>query len=365
MRSPASLCITNAQIISEHKIIRDSWLFVRGGIIQKTGTAGPPRAEKTINARGNYVAAGCIDLHIHGDSARVCREAVAGGTTGFVRSLCAADTASLCAIIERERSASRSGAQRLGYHSEGPFLNPAMAGAQPKRALRQPSLKALDHLLACCGADIKIMTLAPELRCGNALIRRLRESGVVISLGHSQATYEQAMAAIDAGGSLATHMYNRMGPVSSRQPGLVTAALLDDRITVEIIADGIHVHPALIQLLLRVKPLDKVVLVTDSVSAEPGLRKRLSAGVYRLADGTIAGSRLTMLEAIQNAVKFSGISLAQAVAMATLNPARVLGVDDRKGRLKPGYDADLIVFDKKFQCLTTIVGGKVVFSRKI
>jgi len=191
----------------------------------------------------------------------------------------------------------------------------------------------------------------------------LRKNKIIPALGHTNSGIEQARRAVDAGAIYTTHVFNRMSGISARNPGVITEILLDDRITAEVIADGHHVHPDLLKLLVKNKSADSIVLATDSVAAMETAALKVIAGVYRMENQTIAGSRLTMLQAVKNMVYFTGISLPEAVKMAGLNPAKMIKVDNKKGRIKTGYDADLVLFDKNFQCRATIVGGRAVFQR--
>ena len=211
---------------------------------------------------------------------------------------------------------------------------------------------------------LKIMTIAPERTRGLRCIRLLKKNGIVPAIGHTDASYEVAREAAAQGVTYSTHVFNRMSGITSRRPGVITEILLNDAVTAEVIADGHHVHPALLRLLVKNKPLDKIVLVTDSVAAMDTKALRVIKGVYMKEDYTIAGSRLHLLQAVKNMVYFTGISLCEAVAMATVQPARLIKVHTQKGVLKPGFDADIVIFDEEFRCRATIIGGRIVFKRK-
>ena len=218
-------------------------------------------------------------------------------------------------------------------------------------------------MLKACAPELKMMTIAPELKGAGALVRLLARRGVRPSIGHSYATCAQAEKGIEAGIRHATHMFNAMRATASREPGVVGAVLSDRRVWAEVILDRIHVHEALFGLLIQAKGLDKVVLVTDSVRALPGKGVKRAAGAYRFASGKLAGSALTMIGAVRNAVR-CGLSIPDAIRLATVNPARLFGVGRRRGAIAAGKDADLVIFDKNFDVNMTIMRGRIMFRKR-
>jgi N-acetylglucosamine-6-phosphate deacetylase len=269
-----------------------------------------------------------------------------------------------------EKGAAEEGARVLGAHLEGPFLAPERKGAHDPANLRPVDLGFLRELLR--SGKVRLMTLAPELENSLEAIELLLEESAVVSVGHTEATYEEIARAADAGLRLGTHLYNAMRPLAHREPGTVGALLTQDRIRTGIIADGVHVHEAAIRLAYRAKGSEGLVLVTDAMEAagmppgdyELGRRKvRLEDGAVRLPDGTLAGSALTMDEAVRNAVRFLGVSLAQAVRMAAETPAAAM-ILDGKGRIAVGCDADFVLLDEEGTVLQTIVSGRTVYERK-
>lgn len=327
------------------------------------GTFPPGDDILKINARNNYVSPGFIDLHVHGRIDKLSAELPKQGTTGFLWTLHTNPVSSLGRKIAAAKRTPLNGAACLGFNIEGPFINREMAGAQPRRFIIEPSGKVLEQLLKNHAKDIRIMTVACELKGSGPLIKKLKKAGIVVSLGHSKATIEQAKKAVDLGADYATHMFNRMGPVTSREPGLVTAVLLDERITAEVIADKHHVHPDLLRLLVKNKKPHNLVLITDSVAAMDKTSLKIIKGVYRMENHTIAGSNLTMIEAVKNMVNCCGLDLSQVIDMASFNPARVVGLKKKKGRLEKGYDADIIIFDEHFQVKAAVLSGKIKFNR--
>jgi N-acetylglucosamine-6-phosphate deacetylase len=260
---------------------------------------------------------------------------------------------------------STAGATSLGFHLEGPFLSLERAGAHPPGAIADAPDELLDLFLA--DDRIRLVTLAPERDGGLERIRRLRGGGIVVSVGHTNGTYEEARAGFNAGATMATHLFNAMSPFGHRAPGAAGAALLDDRIVVGLIADGIHTHPAALEVAYRLKGVGGIALVSDMMAAAgmpPGTYPLGSQTVTtdgvsaRLPDGTLAGSLLTMDVAIRNMVAWTDAGPAQAIAMATETPANVLGIT-HKGHLRPGADADLAFFTDDLFVTGTMIGGQM------
>jgi N-acetylglucosamine-6-phosphate deacetylase len=233
----------------------------------------------------------------------------------------------------------------------------------PPKLLRRPDINEARKIVNCSGGALKMVILAPELKGAPALIRFFRKHRIVTSLGHTAATYAQAERGIDAGIRHATHTFNRMGSFNHRAPGVLGAVLTDNRVSCEAIADGIHIHPAALKLLLNCKGLDKVMLITDSTAALVRADKRRSGDVFRLKDGTLYGTALTLNKALKNALRFLRLTLPELVRLVSLNPARVLKIEKRKGTLGVGKDADLVIFDKNFDVKLTVVEGKIVYSK--
>jgi len=361
------LLIYNARLITKDKIIDKAWILIKAGKIQKYGhSRNIPRVKASkINVRNHYLSPGFIDLHIHGDIEAISKTQSKYGTTAFLHCLYADKIKSLLRKIEKEKQCKLKCAQCLGFHLEGPFLSRDMAGAQPKRFIIKPDKGKLRRLLKTAGKDIKIITLAPENKGAIELIKILNKNHIITSLGHSNASFATARKAVDIGARYTTHVFNRMSGLSARNPGLIAEMLIDDRIATEVIADGHHVHQVLLKLLVKNKPLDKIILVTDSVAAEDRRTQKLKAGVYRLKNSTISGSNLTMIMAIKNMVEFCGIDIKLAVAMATINPARTIGLSSKKGSIAKGKDADIVIFDKDFKVRMTIVSGNIVWNKLV
>ena len=327
------------------------------------------------------VAPGLIDLQVNGgfgvdvgadpDVLRtLARRLPETGVTAYLPTLISSPAAAYGSAFEAFNQAfAAPGACALGLHLEGPYLSPARKGAHPLTAIEQAGSATLDEALA--SGLLRLMTLAPERPGALDRIRRLRAHGVLVSLGHTDASLEAFTAGVDAGAGMATHLFNAMSPFGHRAPGAIGAALTDDRIAVGLIADGVHSHPASLRLAIRAKGTANVALVTDMMAAAgmPPGRYRLGgqpvevdAESARLADGTLAGAVLTLDRAVRNVVRWTGVPAAEAIRMATEVPARLLGLADR-GRLVVGSAADLALFDDDLRIMATIVGGDVAYRR--
>lgn len=321
----------------------------------------PARGLDTTPAR--ILAPGFIDLQVNGigpidvagaegdDWDELDMRLLAQGVTTWCPTLVSAPLDRFARPLERISVAAGRADGRVrpviaGAHLEGPFLGGA-PGAHPLKFLQPPDLE----WLASLPDIVRVVTLAPETARALDAIRLLSGRGVLVSLGHSTATYEETLAAIDAGARLVTHCFNGMGPLHHREPGLIGAALTDDRLAVSLITDLIHVHPAAVSLVFRSKSAQRVALVTDAVAWEGG------GDAPRLADGTLMGSTLTADAAIRNAVQRCGISLADAVRAAATTPADLLGLADR-GRIEPGARADLVALNADLTVETTWVLGQ-------
>jgi N-acetylglucosamine-6-phosphate deacetylase len=266
-----------------------------------------------------------------------------------------------------------AGAHILGIHMEGPFLSLKNKGGIFGGGLAQPSNEILDKCFDFCGDALRIMTLAPELEGATAVIERLLDRGVVVSVGHSGASYEQAAAAFRQGCRHVAHLFNGMPGIASRDPGVVAAALLDDTVAVELIADGHHVAAPNILAVMRVKPREKICLVTDACKAcgtnltgfdnPSGFRVEIRDGRTWGPDDKLVGSVLTLDQALRNVLAWSPLSLNDALAFLTENPARQLGLYPQKGEIAVGSDADLVLLDNNLHVARTFVGGQLRYTR--
>lgn len=349
--------------------LRCAELVIVEGRIAEISLLGPGDSETII-------APGFIDLQVNGfagHDAREGPEAIGAisealprtGVTGFLPTMISRPLGEGLEFVRAVAAATAPGARVLGAHVEGPFLNPAYKGAHDERNLEPPTPDRVERVLA---RPPRMLTLAPELEGGLEAVRRLASAGVLVSAGHSGATYDEGLAAFEAGARFATHLFNTMPPLHHRAPGLVGAVLDDPRVTAGIISDGVHVHPSLVALAGCAKGPRGLALTTDQVAAAgvpPGRyrlagREVISEGdTVRLADGTLAGSAATMDLLLRRAVEQFG--LHRALAMAARTPARVLGLATR-GRVAAGCDADLVVLGPDLRVRRTLVAGRTVYE---
>lgn len=346
----------------------------------RTGAAGElpaPRLDAAIVSPGliDLQCNGAFGFEVGGDAAALRALGArlpSTGVTSFLPSIVSAAPAHYRAVaIAFATARTGPGAAPLGLHLEGPLLSPIRAGAHAPPAIAAADA-TLDDVLdeLCATGAVRLVTLAPERRGALVLIKRLVEAGVVVGLGHTDATFDQMIAGAAAGATLVTHLFSAMSPFHHRAPAAVGAALTDDRLTVTLIADGVHAHPAALNLALRAKGPAGIALVTDAVAAAGapagtytlGGRTIVSDGESaRLADGTLAGSTLTLDRAVRAMVALGGAQLEDALSMATAVPAARLGLADR-GRLEVGRRADLVLWSADLQVASTVVGGSVVFE---
>lgn len=319
---------------------------------------------------GMIAAPGFVDIHIHGamgcdamngtyDAIDTIARAVASrGTTSF---LVTTTTASIDdtyhAIVAAGRAMKRgtSGAQVLGVHMEGPFINTVHKGAQMASFILPPSMDAYRSMTGEYGYIVKRVTLAPEMEGALQISRYLHKNSILVSAGHTGASYDEMRRAYDAGVTHATHLFNGMNPIHHREPGVPGTALTQDGWTVEVIADTVHLHPAILKMAWLCKGADRCALVSDAMEATlmgdgvyelGGQKVIVRDGQARLEAGNLAGSTLTLDKAVKNMVEAAGIPLADALKMASLTPARLIGADGHKGRIEQGYDADVVLLDE-------------------
>jgi N-acetylglucosamine-6-phosphate deacetylase len=342
---------------------------------------------KFIDYGEAYIAPGFVDLHLHGalgkdvmdgqeESVRTIAEHQANnGVTGFLGSTMSASLDSVLEAIRVIKNAAKDPlpSEILGVHVEGPFVSTQKKGAHSASFIRGMTEKDCERLADAAKGLHVILSLAPEVEKNMRLIAKLKAQGFVVAIGHTDATYDQALESFAKGVTHATHLYNAMSGFDHREPGVVGAVLDSDDITAELITDGVHVHPAALRLAVARKGPERICLVTDSMMATG-----IGEGVYHWGDSEIevkgnratirgsevlAGSVLTLHKAVKNIIDWTGVTINQAVSMASLNPARVLGIEEEFGSIQNGKFANLVVLDREFQVLDTILRGKSVLSR--
>jgi N-acetylglucosamine-6-phosphate deacetylase len=329
----------------------------------------PPQT-RVFNFKNKLAVPGFIDIHLHGGGGIDFSEAppeliesalkvhLRNGTTSLLPSIMTAPHEQVLKALKNLVSVRNKGKdipEIIGINLEGPYISKEKSGAQRTHYIRKPSTAEVkDYLLAAEGS-IRIMTVAPEAEGAEDFIRFLTEKGIIPSAGHTNASYDQTLRAEESGIRLATHLFNAMRGISHREPGAAGALLLNDDVYTELVADGIHLHPSIIDLVVRVKPIDKVILVTDATKFF-GIKK----GPAFTIDGKLFGSTTALGVALKNMVQFTGTPFKKVLRTVTLNPAKLLNIQDRKGALKKGSDADIVILDKEFNVKEVFVKGKKV-----
>lgn len=370
-----------ADRVMDHGLMRIDGGKIMGvwDLESQTGPKHDPR--ETIRIESGYIAPGFIDIHVHGGGgadfmdgdpeavATITQTHARYGTTGLLATTLTAPEASIIKAVQAVKAAPKRGARVLGFHVEGPFVNAKMKGAQDIRYIRKATAAEIDRWMAAGEPDHRWhVTIAPEIEGHIDAIRHLVQRGAVVSAGHTECTYAQLKEAAAAGLSHVTHLFNAMRGLHHREPGTVGGALSLPGVTAEVIADGIHVHPAVLKVAVQARGVSEMMLITDAMRAAGmpdgeyylgELKAIVKDGAARLEDGTLAGSVLTMATAVRNMVKLVGVSLPEAVAMASLNPARKHGLR-LKGSIAAGKDADLVWLDQDLRVRATLVGGELV-----
>ncbi|WP_249598849.1 N-acetylglucosamine-6-phosphate deacetylase [Peribacillus frigoritolerans] len=385
--------INNLMVHSEKETYKNGYIKVVDGKIAEVGPASQYKQDddaKVITLSPDYqVIPGAIDIHIHGASNSDAMDATHDalsimaktlpkeGTTSFLATTMTQSTQAIeSALLNAGKyieNQTQENAEIVGIHLEGPFISPARKGAQPEDYIVDPDVTLFKSWQKMAENQIKLVTLAPEQPNGLDLAAHLRGTGVVASIGHSDATYDQIDEAIQAGTTHVTHLYNGMRGLHHREPGVLGAAYLRDELYVELIADGIHCRPEMIKLAYNQITSERMILITDSLRA-----KWLEKGTYdlggqpvnvdetkaTLSDGTLAGSILKMNDAIKNTMEYTGCSMTDIIKMTAENPAKQLRIFDRKGSIQVGKDADLVILNDRLDVEMTFCRGNLAFKKE-
>lgn len=375
--------IINGKIVLPDRIVEGKALAYDTKIEGIVDVSEIPASAEVYDACGNYVAPGLVDIHIHGyvnadvsdgssDGIRAIAEGIAkNGVTSFLPTTMTVSLPEIDAALDsvravKEESKSWNGAEIIGVHAEGPVINPSKKGAQAEENILKPDAEYLIK-----NQDIiRSVTLAPEMDTDHECIKRVaKETNIVISMGHTDAKFEEAMSAVADGVSHSTHLYNAMSPMHHRKPGVVSA-IFSSNVSTELIADTFHIHPGLFGMVAAIKK-DKLVLITDctraggmpdgeySLGGQPIFLKGIQC---LLADGTIAGSVLKLNNAVKNVLDATDLDVPAVVSMATINAAKAIREDHRIGSLENGKDADIIIADGNFNIIRTVKGGRVIYN---
>lgn len=392
MTNSQRLILSGMSVLINHHFEKDLAVVVENQVIKaiiKSDMIKHHLPAKVIECQqDDYLVPGFIDLHVHGAGncdvmdasvaalATISDKLAAEGVTGFLATTMTASSDRINQVLSVIPQAVNQvqGAAILGVHLEGPFISRDKAGAQFAQDACLPSLALFNQWQKSAAGLIRLVTLAPELENAFDFIAALSDKGVVMSAGHTNATYEQTMKAVEAGVTYATHLFNAMRGMHQREPGASGALLLSDEVAAEIVADGKHLHYGMCDLALRVKGSERLLLVTDAIRAKcmgdgtyelGGQTVTVKSGKATLADGTLAGSVLEMPVAIKHMMKATNCSLAEAVRMASYNPAKQLKILARKGTIETGKDADFVILNENIDVIKTIRAGKEIFTRNL
>jgi len=383
------MIILGSKIITPLKIIENGMVIVNDSMIEYVGEEEKGELASYNNVyKGEYIVPGFIDIHCHGGNGydtmdstyealkEISKFKAKKGCTGFLATTVTSSmkdiVKALKNISEYSKQSTEEGAEILGVHLEGPFINIKQKGAQREDLIMPLSVEAMEKFIEKSGGLIKIVTYAPELDIDFKFTSFLNSRGIIPSVGHSFADYKTIISAIRFGLKSSSHIFNQMKGIHHREPGTVGAILTQKNIFAEIIADCVHVHPAIVNLLVRAKGVDKIILITDAMRAAGlqdgiyslgGLKVIVKNSEARLESGNLAGSTLTMSKAVKNMIEKMSISIEKSIRMASLNPAQLLGLNKDRGSLTSGKRADIVVLDDNFNVAYTIKKGKVIYSK--
>jgi N-acetylglucosamine-6-phosphate deacetylase len=392
---PVNYIIRNQKIYAQNKVIDNGFIKIESGTISEVGEMTSLKNDEGFTGislpKNTSVIPGMIDVHIHGVNGADIMDATSEALDTMTVSLPKEGTTSFLATtmteskeniekalvntgnyIDRHQKTGR--AEILGIHLEGPFINSGKAGAQPLHHIAVPCVDTFESWQATSGNHIKLVTLAPEMDKEHSLIQHLKQQGIIASAGHSNASYDEMGEAIDKGVSHVTHLFNQMSGFHHREPGIVGAAFNRGEVMVELIADGIHVRPEAVDIAFQQITGDRMILITDSMRAKclkngqydlGGQMVTVKDGMAMLDEDTLAGSVLEMKSAFKNIQKFTGCPIEEAIKITSENPAKQLGVFNRKGSITWGKDADLVILDDQLNVFMTICKGEIAYERGV
>ncbi len=380
------MLIKNVKIISPYEVLEGLGVKINEGKIVEINLDHllEDSEGEIIDGGGNYLSPGFIDIHNHGNSGydvmdsteealdKIGEFHLSNGVTSYLGTIITSSYENIIKamknIVDYDNKLGK--ANILGIHLEGPFFHLEKKGAQPEEYIKLPDLNRIQELLEIARGKLKMVSLAPELKGSIEVIAKLKASNVAVAMAHTNATFESAQRGINSGITIATHLYNGMRSFNHREPGVIGASLLDNRVYCELIYDRIHLHDAAAKMALKMKGYDKIVLVSDAMMAA-GLgdgeyllgnqKVFVKDGAARLASGSLAGSTLNLKQAVYNMVKFLEVPIHEAVKMASLNPAKAINMGRELGSIRVGKRADLIIFDKNIDIKHTISGGNLIW----
>ncbi|MBP2005166.1 N-acetylglucosamine-6-phosphate deacetylase [Halobacillus andaensis] len=379
---------TNVTIVTPSETIENGSLHVQNGKITAIARQPIGGADVTIDGKGKILVPGFIDVHIHGanghDVMDATEEALHGmasvlpqeGTTSFLATTMTQSNEEISNAVTNvgnymKNEQAEGQAEVVGIHLEGPFISKDKAGAQPLTHIAPPSIELFDQWNQQSGDHICLVTLAPEVKGAMDFITHVSQKGIVASIGHSDATYDQVTESVEAGARHVTHLYNQMSGMHHREPGVVGAAFLNNKLMVEMIVDHVHARPESVQLAYHHTKADRTILITDAMRAKclpegaydlGGQQVHVKGKEARLSDGTLAGSILTLEEAAAHMKENTNLTIRDLARITSTNAAEQLGIDDRKGKLEEGKDADLVLLDEDYRVVMTICRGILAYD---
>ncbi len=376
------MVLANGRVIDENFSLIDADVRIENGRITEIGTS--LHDSEIMDITGKYLLPGFIDTHIHGacgvrisDSTenlnKMTEFEATQGVTSFAVTTASSEYVDLLRQLRvtNEAATRCCGAKIMGIHAEGPFISRKYKGAMTEKNIISPDIKKLDEMIEASGNTLRILTVAPELENSVEVIKYASRNGIVVSMGHTDADYDTAMRAIEAGASRMTHTFNASRPINHREPGVLVAALTSDVVTCEMICDYVHLHPATINMIYKLKGADKIAMISDSGHAAglnvtefevDGVMRYVKDGVVRLENGTIAGSAKTLYDGVKNLIT-SGVPIEDVSKMSSLVPARSLKIDNETGSIKNGKLADLVVLDENYDIEYTFVNGECAYKK--
>ena len=381
------LIINNCRLFDAPDDKQTTSILIENGTITQIGRINPSTGcNNTLDAQGRIIAPGFIDIHIQGaggadildatpDALKAISQTCARfGTTSFLATTVFKPNQNNQHLTVAAEHVGRDlgGANLLGIHLEGPFISTEKKGMIQPECICPPSLQLLNEIQDLTNGHLKIMTIAPELPDSQRIIQSLINSNVIASFGHSSATYEQTLDGFNTGISHVTHLFNAMPSFHHRAPGSLLAIFQTKHITAQLITDGVHVHPAVLKFAFEMLGPNRIITITDGMQAlglgdgkfiYNGIEYESKNGTARYKDGTLIGTALGLSQILEKLIAFTGCPLDVAIKTVTQNPAELLGLEDRKGTIAPGKDADLVLLDHDCSVHTTIVAGKIVFPK--
>ncbi len=382
------LLITNCRLFDAPDETQTTSILIENGTFTQIGQINPPTGCQTLDAQGRIAAPGFIDVHIQGAGGADVLDATPEALKAISHTCARFGTTSFLAttvfkpeqknqhlnIAAKHVGRDLGGANLLGIHLEGPFISMQKKGMIQPDCICPPSIQELDEILDITNGRLKMMTIAPELPDSTQIIKRLIDSNIIASFGHSSATHEQTIYGFNAGISHVTHLFNAMPTLHHRTPGPLAAIFQTKHITAQLICDGVHIHPAVLKLAFDILGPNRIIPITDGMQAlglgdgqfiYNGIEYESKNGTARYKDGTLIGTALGQSQLLERLISFTGCPFETAIKTVTQKPAELLGIEDRKGTIEPGKDADLVLLDHTHSVQATIVTGKIVFRNEL